>query len=848
MMNNNNKIVIRRITRRSLHANRVRNAFATLAIILTTLMLTSVFTILLSLGKNMNTMQLRLQGTKAILTLNQPTKEQTAIAKKTDYVDAAGTYIFAGSYKAEKADNRLFLYYADDTEFEKNVLPAMSDLHGEYPEHQFDIMLSASALELLGIDNPKAGMTIRMEITHPDATMQEEHFTLCGWYQDYHLMPGSSGTAYVSKAYADACQLSLEDYGTLSISCEVGHQNDVYDLLNANLNLQDGQEFSIKWDSQNENDSTMLTLIVIILLLCGIIVLSGYLLIYNVMYISVTKDIRFYGLLKTIGTSPSQIKRIVRGQAMRFSLIGIPTGVLLGTLLSFALIPYTSKMFYMDATSPALPSDITFQPLIYIGTIAFALLTVAVSCHKPAKLASRIAPVEALKFNGIRQNGSKKAFTTTSGGKLHKMAWRNVFREKRRALLVFASLFMGSIAFLAADTFFGSIKIEHYIDYYVQNDYSIYFARNIEREDETAKENFALAETFEQLPGMENVHINRTGTIALSYNEELFQPFADAYAEYDASFLGYYEDLKPSFMDGTEPFETNLISVDVSMIEKYNKKAACPVDIEDFRAGRSVVMGQLLTNSDAAKELIGKDIRINSTDTDAHATVSIGSVTSFDDEYGIDISGHSAVTTGAPDYILVSDTLFDQLVEQSDVDSIVANATDRARASVDNEVRRLVKNNPNIVQATIKSDAVNNFQSTMFSMALLTDAVSMLLIMIGILNFINVMLTSVYARRKELAVLESIGMSSKQMRRMLICEGCYYAAITLVLILTLGSGIMVITGKLTKQLVNYALFTYPWSTLAVMTALIFAICLFVPSLVYRNLSKESITERLRNTD
>lgn len=63
-----------------------------------------------------------------------------------------------------------------------------------------------------------------------------------------------------------------------------------------------------------------------------IIVFSGYLLIYNVMYISVTKDIRFYGMLKTIGTAPKQIKKIVKMQAFRLSVIGIPVGILLGTL------------------------------------------------------------------------------------------------------------------------------------------------------------------------------------------------------------------------------------------------------------------------------------------------------------------------------------------------------------------------------------------------------------------------------------------------------------------------------------------------------------------------------------
>ena len=69
------------------------------------------------------------------------------------------------------------------------------------------------------------------------------------------------------------------------------------------------------------------------------IVLSGYLLISNVMYISVARDIRFYGMLKTIGASSRQIKRLVRLQALRLSLIGVPAGLLLGAAASFGIVP-----------------------------------------------------------------------------------------------------------------------------------------------------------------------------------------------------------------------------------------------------------------------------------------------------------------------------------------------------------------------------------------------------------------------------------------------------------------------------------------------------------------------------
>ena len=70
-----------------------------------------------------------------------------------------------------------------------------------------------------------------------------------------------------------------------------------------------------------------------------LIIFTGYLIIYNVFQISVTNDIRFYGLLKTIGTTPRQLRRIIRHQALALSLAGIPLGLVLGWLIGGQLTP-----------------------------------------------------------------------------------------------------------------------------------------------------------------------------------------------------------------------------------------------------------------------------------------------------------------------------------------------------------------------------------------------------------------------------------------------------------------------------------------------------------------------------
>lgn len=122
-------------------------------------------------------------------------------------------------------------------------------------------------------------------------------------------------------------------------------QEKLSDSLDAEVQLQDGQDFDYTSDMLNETVSNRVLIAGLFGTIGLIIVFSGYLLIYNVMYISITKDIRFYGMLKTVGTTPKQIRKMVRLQAFSLSVVGIPVGMLLGTLASFVAVPYAMRMF-----------------------------------------------------------------------------------------------------------------------------------------------------------------------------------------------------------------------------------------------------------------------------------------------------------------------------------------------------------------------------------------------------------------------------------------------------------------------------------------------------------------------
>lgn len=842
MLNNNNQQAVKRISQRSLKQNQTRNIFAVLAIILTTFMFTTVFSIGFSLAKNMNIMMLRNQGTKAAIFINNPTDEQISQVNQCKHLNAAGIEINAGMAQSiNNIETMISLDYYDKINFEENFTPAISNIKGEYPATENEIMLSEAALEALNIKSPELGMDINLMLENKDKT-----FILSGYFTDYCYTAGGF-QGFVSEAYTNSLGLSVQKDGTLAISAKTGSQYELAYEIGNEVNLSEGQNVDTTYDVQDDNGSNIAVIVIAIGLIGLIIMLSGYLLIYNIMYISVTKDIRFYGMLKTIGTSPKQIKTIVKKQAFRLSVIGIPVGTILGTVVSFVAVPYALKMFGGGMGSH-MSTDMTFNPFIYIGTILFGILTVSLSCRKPAKLASKVSPVEALKYNG--QNQTKiKAKKSTNGGKLYKMAYRNVFREKKRAVLVFASLFMGTMAFLSTNVFISSLKLDNYIDTYLPNDYTIYINNPSNDYGNTYDEKssqdlidaaYKLADDIKDIDGITNVMLNRSVDADIVFDENIFRPFI----EIDSVNNVYAQDMIDFYNDKENSYTAPVVGVSSQMMEEYNKRARQKIDIDRFEKGEICFMGYVNTQeqSDFVK---GKTITLTDNKSGKTVDLEVGVCPTLYEAQGINI-GYYWQLAGGPAAILVSDKVLDEMT--SNIDGIIADCDPKAESSVTAKIKDLIKVSACVRAAEIKSEMIEDFKTSMTSMNILTAGISCVLILIGLINYINVMLTGVYTRRKELAVMESVGMTKKQIRKMLMLEGLYYCIITIGLILTLGNVIVFSVGKLTMMIADYAVFSYPLGLLIGISAVILAVCMIVPSVVYRTISRESVTERLGDAE
>lgn len=831
---NNNKEVIKRITNRSLKTNKIRNIFAILAIVLTTFMISTVFSIGISFAKNYKTMNLRIQGTTASVFLANPTEEQINKIRNLNLTSDIGYEINAGRVVLDsltKNRTKIAIKYSSEDNFKNQTTPAINDIEGKYPKEENEVMASRKALEFLDKSDAKIGDKIEVPCKINGNVVNKE-FVLSGIYTTYDVIQ-DTGYLLVSEKFINTNNLSLEKDGTLYMTLKSKDKSITPDIFKKEVPLNDNQEFLYSYDITDDLSDTVFATAGIVITIVLFIILSGYLLIYNVLYIAVNKDINFYGLLKTIGTSPKQIKKIVKGQALKLSLIGIPIGLILGAIVSFGIVPIAMSTLFSGAEASAMPRNVSFNPIIFIASALFSLLTVIISCRKPAKIAGNISPTEAMRYTGATPKKQKKTRKSTNGGKLYKMAWYNVFREKKRAIMVFLSLFMGIITFLSVNTFLGSMSVENYINKYVRNDFTI---QNVEAEENKIDDEFI--EKIKDIDGVKTVDVAKASFLQIEMNNEILLPaFKASYERF-----GILEDLDlflQAIKEDPSLLTASVLGISDELIEKVNEESKEKIDIEAFKRGELILLDSWYYG-DNYKDIKG-DLILKNNETNKEAKIAV--------KVFRDITGALPPGLQAP---LGTPTIYMNISALERLDNSIVNyllyinVNEKYETKINTELKGMASNRGLWFES--KSEKTEEFNKSQMVMNILGGGISIILILIGILNFINIMITGVNVRLKELAVMESIGMTKKQIKKMLTFEGLYYAGITTALILTVGMAIIYGIAQMTMQIADYAVFVFPTVELISLTIVIFIVCLLTPSIVFKTSSKKSVTERIREIE
>lgn len=453
---NNNTNVIRLLSEAIRKCNKGRNRILMGAVILCILTLTFVFGTAYGKINAEYTKNIRMDGTTASTYIEEGTKQQYEKVRSLGYVKETGRRMKMGETDV------CSVQVLDRTAWEKMMKPAYTGIHGTYPEKQQEIMLPVKTLKKLGIDNPRRGMKIALDVSISFFQMEKEEFELSGWYSAYTEDNGKSkAIGYVSEKKLKDWGYDIEEDSDILI-CQSNDMDwkDTEEKLYEDVPMKDNSQQIIATDTAKNRAVKEMTgsygmaVVEAVVIICGI-----FLLVYNVMQISMSGDIRQMALLHTIGTTKKQIRKIYIRQIMRTIVPGCIAGIGLSVLLLRYLIPELVGRQYLNGYGGAEELQI-FRMEILLLAVAFTLLVILGASEQVIRQTVNRTCIEGMHYT--EQTGRKKRHrrrTDLGKGTFNKkkrsetqelcfMAWKNVTRYRQRFVITVISMFLGIEMFL----------------------------------------------------------------------------------------------------------------------------------------------------------------------------------------------------------------------------------------------------------------------------------------------------------------------------------------------------------------------------------------------------------------
>lgn len=470
MIKVDNKKAIKKLANNSFKANKLRNIFAIAAIVLTTVMFTTLFTVGMSMKDSLEESTMRQTGGKAHGSFKYLTQEKYDRLKSHKLSSNMEYSIILGV-----AENEALRKHPSEIRFATDgqaEFQFAKPTKGNMPKKINEVALDTIVLDYLGLPY-ELGQEIELEYTLGGELVKDK-FILSGYWEGDKIIPASQ--IWISREYLDS---KLEDYVSAGendpigkIFADVMFKNS-YNIENrmSQILVESGYgvndiDFGVNWAYIGNSGEADIPAVLAVIGGLVLIIFCGYLIIYNIFFISVSRDIRFYGLLKTIGTTSKQIGRIIRKQSLILSLIGIPIGLILGYIIGIVLTPMVLGRINIAG------EIFSANPIIFIGAAIFALVTVLISVRKPAKMAGKVSPIEALR-NTEGKVGAKATAKKSQGGKLRKMAFANVFRSCKKTLLVTISLSLSLIILNCTYALVKGFDMDTYLSKKIVSDFVI---------------------------------------------------------------------------------------------------------------------------------------------------------------------------------------------------------------------------------------------------------------------------------------------------------------------------------------------------------------------------------------
>ena len=546
-----------------------------------------------------------------------------------------------------------------------------------------------------------------------------------------------------------------------------------------------------------------------------IIVFTSIFCIKNSFDISITEKIRQYGMLRSIGATKKQIKRNVFYEATILGLIGIPLGIILGCLATYILI-IISNYYLIDVVKTGFKLELVFSTYAILVAIILGIITIYFSALKSATRASKVSEIDSIRNSANLKISSKKIKSPKYIKKLFGIggviSFKNLKRNKKKYRTTIISITVSTFVFIALYSFM-ELAFQNVNNELKVSDFNISLSTN-------------AINDYSYNKFLKTVNLSGVEDYAILRNSELSFTGSHSSKEY----LEYFGTKKEN--DAEE--DITIFAIGKKQYDKYIKSLG--LNYDDIKDKGILFDKQYITSYDKNNNKITKNIRVydfNKGDV----------ITSTNKQFNLEIGAISSIEPNllkwlSNSYLIISDEMFDKISKTNNLDIYYkASNADKLQEELDSYLNGESYNIDN------KEENVRIMNNLFTLIAIFLYGFIIVISLIGITNIFNTITTNMELRKQEFAMLKSIGMTSKEFKRMIRLESLFMGIKSLLFGILIGIILSYLIYLSSDSDIPYKL---PIVAIIISILVVFILISLIMKYSLNKINKQNTIETIRN--
>ena len=598
----------------------------------------------------------------------------------------------------------------------------------------------------------------------------------------------------------------------------------------------------LSYEGASLDDETLKTIYGLGAFIMGIVLVSSVFVIRNGFAISITERLKQYGMLSSIGATKKQIKKSVYFEGFILGIIGIPLGILSGVFAIYILVNVVNYIL-KDYVSSGTLLTYSMSWVAIVVSVIVSIVTIWLSCRKSAKKASKITPIEAIRSSEDVKLKAKKIKCPKIITKIFKtggeIAYKNLKRSKKKYRTTVISIIVSVVIFIAISSFI-QYGFKMSSSYYTEKNYNYvvyaYTTASNKNKEEFAKEqakNYKMLTDISNLPDIGEFSINKTNVFEINMDEK-----------HESELTDYGKDVKARYEESEEDGEKidtiNVISLSKDVYKRYLKKIGG--NYETYKEG-AILIDNNITYDEKGKRIQGSMYIWKKGDT---VTGKIN-----DKEYNIKIVAKTEERPNGVENLYNTHAYFivsEEFINKTGYISASLYTQPNDTEKLDKEIEQYKKEN-NLTNSNLNTfnmeESIKAENAIVLVISIFLYGFIGVITLIGITNIFNTITTNMNLRKKEFAMLKSIGMTKKEFNRMIRLESIFYGVKSLIIGIPIGIALSYGMYKVFKNSMEME-YVLPYKAIAVAVIFVAVIIGIIMKYSMSKINKQNIIETIRN--